>query len=229
MITRSFGRDNGLEMSIAELRDALPVKFDFLIFDACFMGSVEVEYELRDKADYIMASSAEILSYGFPYKEILPHLFAERYDLPKVGDEFIDFYKAQKGNLATATISIVETAKLTKLCYLARRIFSSANSVDQLDLSGFQQFEANPQDRIFDMGQVFLGINTDPNLAVEYSELADEVVVYKKNTENIWERPVDAFSGLSIFVPTSPDDQLIDYYETLSWYKDSGCGSWIAR
>ncbi len=227
MMTRSFGRDNGAEMSIAALRDALPIKLDFLIFDACFMGSIEVSYELRNKTDYIMASAAEIISYGFPYKEILPYLFSEHCDLQRVGDEFVDFYNDQSGSLATATISIVDTSKLGPLCDITRQIFPSAKPVEQLDLSEFQQFEVDPQDRMFDMSQVLLSINTNANIEAQYLGGMKEAVIYKNSTANIWEQPLNNFSGLTMFMPTVSNADLMNYYETLSWYKDSGYNTWI--
>jgi hypothetical protein len=53
---KSFSADGNSRMDISELAEALPVKFDFILFDACLMGAVEVAYELRNKTDYIIAS-----------------------------------------------------------------------------------------------------------------------------------------------------------------------------
>jgi len=44
---RSFGDDRGRQMNIRDLAENLPLKFDFILFDACLMGSVEVAYELK--------------------------------------------------------------------------------------------------------------------------------------------------------------------------------------
>jgi hypothetical protein len=72
---RSFGKDSGKEMNLPDLADALPVKFNFILMDACLMGSVEVAYELKDKTDFIIASSTETIADGFPYDKIIPELF----------------------------------------------------------------------------------------------------------------------------------------------------------
>jgi hypothetical protein len=71
---RSFGKDSGKEMNIQDLAESLPAKFDFILFDACLMGSVEVAYELKDKMDYFIASSTETIYTGFPYDKIMPEL-----------------------------------------------------------------------------------------------------------------------------------------------------------
>ena len=75
--SRSFGSDNKQEMSIIELESALPIKFDFIIFDACLMGNIETIYQLRHKADVIIASPTETLVAGFPYTEVAPLLFTD--------------------------------------------------------------------------------------------------------------------------------------------------------
>ena len=33
---------------------------EFILFDACLMSSIEVLYDLRDKAKYVIASPAEL-------------------------------------------------------------------------------------------------------------------------------------------------------------------------
>lgn len=83
-VTKHFGADteNGssVHMEIPDLVAALPdgLTFDFILFDACFMGGVEVLYEMRHAAHYLIASPAEILGSGFPYDRIIPLIFSER-------------------------------------------------------------------------------------------------------------------------------------------------------
>jgi hypothetical protein len=78
---RSFGVDNGYRSSstsgrrmnipvLASVLSGCP-HFDYILFDACFMQSVEVAYELRHTADYIIASPAEIPASGAPYTQML--------------------------------------------------------------------------------------------------------------------------------------------------------------
>lgn len=62
--TRSFGYDNGKDMNIEELSKSIPMKFDFIVFDACYMSCVEVIAELKDKSTFIIASPEEVPSDG---------------------------------------------------------------------------------------------------------------------------------------------------------------------
>jgi hypothetical protein len=50
-------------------------KLDFIVFDAYFIGSLEMCYELKDKTDYIVALLAEVLVSGLVYSTMMQHLF----------------------------------------------------------------------------------------------------------------------------------------------------------
>lgn len=63
--TRWWGQDTGgkdYRMNLSDLNDVLrnTPHLNFLLFDACFMQSVEVVYELKAHADYIIGSPTEI-------------------------------------------------------------------------------------------------------------------------------------------------------------------------
>ena len=89
---KSFGEDNGSRMDIAPLAAALPVQFDFILMYACLMGSVEVAYELRNKTDFILASSTETIYLGFPYGRIIPELLRAEPDLRKAAVSYFNYY-----------------------------------------------------------------------------------------------------------------------------------------
>ncbi len=57
------------EMTITDMASALAgFKFEYIYFNCCYMGSVEVIYELRDNAPLIVASPAEVPFDGMPYQ-----------------------------------------------------------------------------------------------------------------------------------------------------------------
>ena len=78
---KTFGKDETpgttttkkIEMEIPVLRDVLAQlpKFDYIFFDACFMQCIEVAYELKDVANYIVGSPAEIPGPGAPYDKVV--------------------------------------------------------------------------------------------------------------------------------------------------------------
>ena len=62
------------ETDIREIADLLPFKLDYIIFDACFMGGVEVAYQFKDKCRYMCFSQTEILSDGMDYTTMISDL-----------------------------------------------------------------------------------------------------------------------------------------------------------
>lgn len=56
-LTRAYGPDGEEYMSAGDLAEGLSeIKFDYVIFDVCFMSSIELLYDLKDNARYILAS-----------------------------------------------------------------------------------------------------------------------------------------------------------------------------
>jgi squalene-hopene/tetraprenyl-beta-curcumene cyclase len=67
------------QIETEELKTALQdcgITFELISFDACLMGMTEVAFELRDYADYMVASEELVPGYGFPYDAILQGLVA---------------------------------------------------------------------------------------------------------------------------------------------------------
>ena len=101
-------------MDLPDLAEVLsPYRFDYILFDACFMGSVEVLYELRHSARYFIASPAEILADGFPYHLILPYLIG-KLELEKVAQEkqtIINQKKAERQAVLERAMNDRDTAE----------------------------------------------------------------------------------------------------------------------
>jgi hypothetical protein len=121
---RSFGLDdgealakeNGEEMEITGLAEALSGhQFEYLIMDACFMGTVETAYELKDYFDYMILSPSEILSMGFPYKEVACDLVNSDIKVQDIVNKYFAFYADKKNAFCSATISMVNCNYLTEL------------------------------------------------------------------------------------------------------------------
>lgn len=116
--TRSIFEDSGCEMPLADFGGALILpggrKFDFIVLEACFMAGVEVAYELKDKTDHIVASTAEMLSDGFVdvYPEGLSLLMQPEPDLRGFAHSYFQVWNAKSGAYRSATVSVINTAHL---------------------------------------------------------------------------------------------------------------------
>ena len=95
--TRWVGQDTGdgdkrMNISaLASVLDEIP-HLDFLLFDACFMQSVEVAYELRSYTDYFLASPTEIPAPGAPYDKLVPAMFYADGFAQAIGEAYISTY-----------------------------------------------------------------------------------------------------------------------------------------
>ena len=98
--------------------------FDYLLFDACFMSSIEALYDLRGCADRIIASPCEVMAAGFNYTDILPHLLADAgtsYDLPGVCSEYHDYYM-NRATTKSGCIALTVTGELEPLAAIVKEI-----------------------------------------------------------------------------------------------------------
>lgn len=97
---RAYGVDNGNNSSsnsgywinipsVAKVLGALPAKLEYVFADCCQFQCLESAYELRDAANYIIGSPAEIPGAGAPYELLLPYFFDTSADFY---EGIVDYY-----------------------------------------------------------------------------------------------------------------------------------------
>ena len=150
-MSRSFGQDGkGTDntMLVSDMADAMKAtgkKFDFLLFDACFMGTAEVCYDLRDVADYQIVSVMEVPAYGFPYESSLDYLYEGTVDgYKKICQAYIDFYQEryENGDYAWGTIALVDSKEMEGLADATRAEIVEHKNVlgNDFDESDIQEY-----------------------------------------------------------------------------------------
>jgi len=220
---RSFGNDYGKQMNIPDLANSLPVKFNFILFDACLMGSVEVAYELKDKTDYIIASPTETISDGFPYDKIIPELIQSNIDYNAVAQSYFDYYNEQIGKYQSATVSVIETQQLPVLAAAMKQLCENNSvNVDTFDRTSVQRLDVYEEQYTFDLldfvDKIFPNANKD-----DFVNILNKVVLYKNHTPQfIQEYDINTCCGLSCYIPLLGRNDLNAYYQTLKWYQDAG-------
>ena len=198
-------------MEIDDLASAIPDGlFDFIAFDACYMGAVEVAYELRNKADYIIASCYEIVSLGFPYHVMTRDLLSG--SLMKICREFYTYYNSMTDWERMAGISLVKTAGLDSLAGCFRKVVSECrDSIPRMDLSKVQCFDRFDNHMVFDLEDAVSHMGASPETLREFRLQLENCVLYKVSTPYIFyndkdEIKVNTYCGLSVFVPVSKYD-----------------------
>jgi len=86
-------------VSTGELRNVFlrhRKKYDIIIFDACFAGSLELLSEINEYADFILGSPSEFPIKGYPWIEILPSWILKQTPFQTIGlvtEKFRDAYR----------------------------------------------------------------------------------------------------------------------------------------
>lgn len=224
--TRSFGSDDGVEMEIADLASALPYKVSFIIFDACFMGGIEVAYQLKDSTDYLLFSPTEVISTGYPYDKIAQPLFADTPDLQSVAEEFYNYYDSQSGTMRSATVSLVRTSALEQVAVEAAALFETYRDnlplLNKNNVQGYFRDASTPF--FYDLEDFMTKLAGSAEAIASFRIALDQAVVYKATTPYFINLPIDEarYSGLSTYIPDPADQDLLDYYATLAWNLRTG-------
>lgn len=163
--TRWFGEHDGATTDIATWKAAFeeaPVKFDYLIFDACFMSNIEALYELRNAADRILASPCEIMGRGICYTTALPHLFEDEgrtANLIGFAGDFYDFYSTTTSTRQSGCMALTQCGELEALAEAMRRVASGPTN--QVNPSELQTYEGLLRPLFFDFQQYVIALAGD--------------------------------------------------------------------
>lgn len=230
--TKWFGQDTSASpagyLDTEDLAAAIPdALFDYILFDACYMASVEVLYALRRKADHIIAAPTEVISTGFPYGAIVRPLLQETPDLEAVCRSFFNFYAQHPDpRYRSATVSMVKTSELEGLASATAELYAQALAADPevfsgMKLAGIQHLDRYRRHFLFDQSSIVLELGrqggvSQGSVAAWQAQLA-RTVLYEAHTPAFFDLPLAECCGLSCFVPVEAYADLNDYYASLEW------------
>lgn len=215
------------ETDIREIADLLPFKLDYIIFDACFMGGVEVAYQFKDKCRYMCFSQTEILSDGMDYTTMISDLLeGNRADLVSLATNYFNHYNLSSGSKRSATISVVDCSKLGTLAAVCRNLFRNYDiSKDNVDASKLQKyFYYTNHAWFYDLYSIVQAAGASETELSDLQWALDECILYKAATPTfaLYGFPIDTHSGLSMYLPEKERTQLNSYYRELTWNKLTG-------
>jgi hypothetical protein len=210
-------------MAMTDFAAAIPDRqFDYIVFEACFMAGIEVAYELRNRTNTIVASSAEILSPGFRsvYETSVNELFKKDAGLVKFTKDAYDAVNAQTGELRSATFSVIETKGLQALSDWLRENVSVEKHVDIGDIQHFDRYSYH---LFFDFEDYFLRTLKDGARQDELKRLINDCVLFKASTPEFMLSymgfKIEKHSGLTTYIRQSNYPYLNAQYEELEWFK----------
>lgn len=245
--TKAFGDDDGYNIDIPDLADVLKNSFseklDFVLFDACMMGTAEVGYELRETTSYCIASVMETPVYGFPYDQILPYLYTENIDYPAVCHEFMSFNKT---NNLWGTCAVMDCSQMENLASAVKAKLSewqdalssvSMQNVQQYGVNSYKYFSYDVLDFFRELGRKSGVVKTtDLNEAIASVQSALNQAVIAKDCLSGVDYDFEGltidgtrFCGIGMYIPGEYNRYVANkttwnsYYEqSISWYRAAG-------
>lgn len=191
---------------------------EYILFDACYMSSVEVAYELKDVTHYLIASPTEVLSYGFPYITMGKHLLGTP-NYKGIADSFISFYSSY--NLPYGTVAVTDCTQLDALAAIAQQI--NAAATEQLVPNGVQIMDGYSPTLFYDLGHLMSLKDAGTVLTAAFAEQIEKTVPYKGHTGQYFttlkDAPVDIkhYSGLT--TSQGSLNHMADRLSETAWYK----------
>ena len=171
--SRAYGQDRGSDtdnrtywMNITQMARALEgtPHLKYIFADCCDFMCVEIAYELRHAADYLIGSPAEIPDEGAPYDQLVPKLFSESETFYRgIIDCYYDFYlqyyqTSARSYLGLSGYSVPLSAiDLTQMDALASATQAAVNTFvptnpEELSMDGIPYYFGYESDKImFDM------------------------------------------------------------------------------
>lgn len=221
--TRFFGQDDMDCMEIPALSKALAnTHYEYILFDACFMSSIEALYDMRKNTNYIIASSAEVLGTGFPYQEIIPLLFRSNHGLEESCESFMKLYRKSSG-----TISLIDCKELENLAARMKDINAVAGSVS--DISQIQHYDGFKTHIFFDLEQYASAISPDKNLTEAFLNALRRAVPYTDHSPTFYTEcgkpqtiDLPESCGLTCHIEQTADPEIHKEFLNTGWAKDTG-------
>jgi hypothetical protein len=190
------------EMEYTDFAAAIPDKqFDFIIFEGCFMADVLSMYELRNKAEYIAASSAEIVSPGFTpvYKDNIMRLFDTKSPVSSVvagfAKSYTDYIKtvfSEDDIYCSATLSVIKMSEMQNLAMVVKEALNGVKlNETTLPVDSIQRFDRpkkliystyHRRNRYFDLDHVIENIASASHYAAFRTQM-EKTIVWKDNTK----------------------------------------------
>lgn len=233
------------QIETTDLADAMAdagLHTEYILFDACYMSSVEVAYELKDVAHYLIASPTEVISYGFPYITMGKYLLGTP-NYKGIADSFISFYSSYY--LPYGTVAVTDCTQLDALATIAQQINAAAEeptnaaSAKQINAAaegklntatsgksapnGVQIMDGYSPTLFYDLGHLMSLKNAGTVLTAAFADQLDKTVPYKGHTDQYFtalkDTPVDIkhYSGLN--TSQGSLNRMADRLSETAWHK----------
>ena len=227
--TRAFG-ENSVQVNPNEIAEGInnsSIDIDYIIFDACFMSNIETIYELRNSANYIIASPCEIMGRGFPYERTLPHLFTDKgatTDYKAAAESYYLYYRDEYNSPSRCgSVALFDCSEIEALRDATREVVKSAKS--EYDSSSLQTYEGKNPHYFYDFGEWATTVATDSAALEAFNTQLANTVIARYTLSSFYSAygtigtypiNVDVYSGVTT---SAPSQKLANIWVETEWYK----------
>jgi hypothetical protein len=199
-------------------------KWDLLVFDASLMQMIEVAYEIRDKATYIVGSEESPPGAGYPYDRFLSNLAAHPDEAPvdfgkDIAQQTIDSYGAD----SSITQSVLDTSKVADIVgpvdSLGQALFNVKNQYSSQIVAARENAENYAYDTNRDLLD-FVRFLTQPPAGTTTIPVPDQAVMAAANRvtqavnaaliKNVHGSQHPHSNGIAVFLPSPSQYTSID-------------------
>lgn len=228
--SKAIGQDGNDWLNIEDFARAIPDGvFDYIAMDACYMAAAEFVYEMRGKADYLIAAPTEIMGSGMPYQVMPGYLLGKDPDYKGFCDAFYRYYENNYGS----TISLIKPDEIGGVADAVKDILKdvSMETIHAIPTASLQYFDRlvvdhdiHPYHLFFDLGSFMNKIATEEQLQ-RFEQAVAKAVPYYRHSDSFLQGyggfRINEYCGLSVYVPRSTAnlEKVSDYYQTLDWFK----------
>lgn len=223
--TRWIGNDKtggGHYMNIEDLKLVLQnaPHFDFIMFDACFMQSVEVAYELRDCCDYYIGFPAENPGPGAAYDRMFPFIFQKGAAVEMAIGTFAAYDEIYTGKIGSnsnwtmgTAIDVLKSSELENLAAATANALSGVTADREVLRSSVFDYDQRKVGSSYYVGyydfvEMMEKLVVDEVALDEWKQAYDAASVCWKKTPMIYSMSVGMFSmkranGVSHYIPST--------------------------
>lgn len=205
---RSFGGisiDTQIDIEdFAQVLRDVQMPLEFLLFDCCYMATVETCYALRDVVQYIIASTSELMGPGMPYLRMGQYLLGEP-NYSAITREFYDFYMSYR--TPCGTLSVIDMARMEELADFTREMVKT-HYIDAGYVRLSQVLDGYDPPVFYDFGDYITHFHLLDDEPARLQEVLSRVVTYCVHTPTYYstytarQHTISHFSGLTTSAPS---------------------------
>lgn len=228
---------------------ATNLHFDYILFDECYMASVEALYQLQSYADYFIGSPTEIPGPGAYYTDVVRAMFAAPSsttalnNASQTADAYYNYYKnkyditkesefTNDNWIAGASVSLIKSSALENLANATKNILPAyIKNKAAINTSNIFCYDPLRDKYFYDLESLIKQLTGGNSEYIAWKTAFDNCVIkYQTTDTNYMSYSNGAYNfismngscGLSGYIPSDSETNMNSNFQTTQWYIDAG-------